>query len=150
MLAQLDVVIASAHTSLRQPREKITARLVGAARHPGVHFIGHPSGRLIPEREPADIDMEALFAEAARHGVALEIDSHPSRLDLSDAHARRAAEVGCLLAINTDAHSPEEFALREYGVGVARRAWLTPAQVITAWPRARLLAWLQKRKKART
>ena len=150
VLAQLDVVIASAHTSLRQPREKITARLVGAARHPGVHFIGHPSGRLIPEREPADIDMEALFAEAARHGVALEIDSHPARLDLSDAHARRAAEVGCLLAINTDAHSPEEFALREYGVGVARRAWLTPAQVITAWPRARLVAWLHKRKKARS
>jgi DNA polymerase (family 10) len=107
-----------------------------------VHFIGHPSGRLIPEREPADIDMEALFAEAARHGVALEIDSHPSRLDLSDAHARRAAEVGCLLAINTDAHSPEEFALREYGVGVARRAWLTPAQVITA-RRCRLVAWLE-------
>ncbi|MGA2110695.1 MAG: DNA polymerase/3'-5' exonuclease PolX [Anaerolineales bacterium] len=146
VLAELDLVIAAVHSSLRQPREQITGRMLRAIRNPYVHLVAHPSGRLIPDREPADLDMEAVLHEAAEQNVTLEIDANPARLDLDDAHARRAAELGCLLAINTDAHSPPEFALREYGVGVARRAWLTRQEVVTAWPRRKVEGWLKRRR----
>lgn len=145
VLAELDLVIAAVHTSLRQGREHITARMLRAIRNPYVHLVAHPSGRLIPDREPADLDMEAILKEAAERKVTMEIDANPARLDLNDAHARRAAELGCLLAINTDAHSPQEFALREYGVGVARRAWLTRKEVVTAWEPGKIQDWLKRR-----
>ncbi|MGD0576190.1 MAG: DNA polymerase/3'-5' exonuclease PolX [Anaerolineales bacterium] len=145
VLAELDLVIAAVHTSLRQEREHITARMLRAIRNPYVHLVAHPSGRLIPDREPADLDMEAILKEAAERKVTMEIDANPARLDLNDAHARRAAELGCLLAINTDAHSPQEFALREYGVGVARRAWLTRKEVVTAWKPMKIRNWLKRR-----
>jgi DNA polymerase (family 10) len=89
--------------------------------------------------------MEAILKEAAERKVTMEIDANPARLDLNDPHARRAAELGCLLAINTDAHSPQEFALREYGVGVARRAWLTRKEVVTAWKPMKIRDWLKRR-----
>ena len=89
-LASLDLVLASLHTSLRQPREKVTERVLNAIRNPHVDIIGHPTGRLIPDREGADLDMEAVLAAAAESGVALEINAHPARLDLDDVAARRA------------------------------------------------------------
>src|SRR3972149_559610 len=121
VLAALDLVIASLHVSLRQPRDQITQRLLGAIANPHVDMIGHPTGRLIGSRGASDVDLEAVFAAAADHGVVLEINAHPERLDLNDAYARRAWQVGCLVSINTDAHRPEDLRLRRYGVGVARR-----------------------------
>jgi DNA polymerase (family 10) len=144
-LAGLDLVVASLHTSLRQPREKVTQRVVNAIRNPHVDIIGHPTGRLIPDREGADLDMDAVLKAAAESGVALEINAHPSRLDLDDMYARRAKELGIPISINTDAHSEEDFDMLFYGVAVARRAGLTKGDVINTWSTNKLLNWLKKR-----
>lgn len=145
VLASLDIVVASLHTSLRQPREKVTERLLNAIRNPHVDIIGHPTGRLIPDREGADLDMDAVLAAAAASGVALEINAHPSRLDLDDVYSRRAIEMGIPLAIDTDAHQPSDFSLAEYGVATARRGWVTAANVINSWTPERLRKWLTGR-----
>ena len=144
-LATLDIVVASLHTSLRQPREKVTERLLNAIRNPNVDIIGHPTGRLIPDREGADLDMDAVLSAAAQSGVALEINAHPARLDLEDIYARRAKEMGIPLSINTDSHSEHDFDMLHFGVAIARRAWLTVEDVINTWPTERLLEWLAKR-----
>jgi len=146
-LATLDLVVASLHTSLRQPREKVTRRLINAIRNPHVDIIGHPTGRLIPEREGADLDMEAVLEAAAASGVALEINAHPSRLDLEDVYAHRAKELGIPISINTDAHSEADLDMLPFGVAAARRAWLTAEDVINTWPTKKLLRWLEKRGK---
>jgi len=142
VLAELDIVVASLHTSLRQPREKVTARLLNAIRNPHVDIVGHPTGRMIGGREAADLDMEAILAAAIDHDIALEINANPERLDLNDAHARRLIELGGLLAINTDAHHPDHIGFRLYGVGVARRAWAPAEAVVNTWPVDRLMGWL--------
>jgi DNA polymerase (family 10) len=144
-LATLDLVVASMHTSLRQPREKVTQRTINAIRNPHVDIIGHPTGRLISDREGADLDMEAVFKAAAETGVALEINAHPSRLDLDDMYARRAKELGIPISINTDSHSEDDFDNLFYGVAIARRAWLTRDDVINCWSTKKLLSWLKKK-----
>ena len=143
VLAAFDLVTASVHSSLRQSRERVTERMLAAIRHPHVDVIGHLTGRMIGTRDPADLDLEAVSQAAAEQGVALEINAHPERLDLNEAHARRATEWGCLLAINTDAHRPEHFDLRAYGLGVARRGWVTPANVVNTWDVDQVLRWAQ-------
>jgi DNA polymerase (family 10) len=145
VLDELDLVIASLHTSLRQPRDIITTRLLKAIRNPHVDMIAHPTGRLIGSRDPADLDMEAILEAAAEHQVVLSINANPERLDLSDLHAHRAVELGCLLAVNTDAHHPENLAFQQYGVGVARRAWVESRSVINCWPYDRVRKWLRAR-----
>lgn len=145
VLAELDIVFASLHVSLRQPGEQITQRLINAIRNPHVDVIGHPTGRLIPDREGAQLDMEAVFAEAAKSGIALEISAHPERLDLNDIHARQAIEMGIPLSINTDAHTPPELNLMHFGVSTARRGWAEPGHVINAWDPEELLSWLKSR-----
>ncbi len=145
VLAELDIVFASLHVSLRQPREQVTQRLLNAIQNPHVDVIGHPTGRLIPNREGADLDMEAVFAAAAQSGVAMEISAHPERLDLNDIHARQAIEMGILLSINTDAHSPGELDLMHFGVATARRGWVEAKHVINTWEPERLLSWLRSR-----
>ncbi len=145
-LDSLDLVLASLHTSLRQPREKVTQRVLNAINNPYVDIIGHPTGRLIPDREGADLDMDALLKAAAKSGVALEINAHPARLDLDDVYARRAKEMGIPISINTDAHSEADLDVMFYGVATARRAWLEAKDVINTWPKAKLLAWLKGRK----
>jgi DNA polymerase (family 10) len=144
-LASLDLVVASLHTGLRQPREKVTERMLNAIRNPHVDIIGHPTGRLIPEREGADLDMDAILKAAAESGVALEINAHPSRLDLEDVYARRAKEMGIPISINTDAHSEADLDMLHFGVATARRAWLTAEDVINTWSTERLLGWLAGR-----
>lgn len=144
-LADLDIVVASLHTSLRQPREQITARLLRAIENRHVDIIGHPTGRLLPDREGADLDMEVILRAAAANDVVLEINANPARLDLDDVYARRALELGCKLAIDTDAHHPGDFELAHFGVGVARRAWATPENIINTWPAEKLLQWLEAR-----
>ena len=145
VLSEFDIVFASLHVSLRQPGQQITQRLLNAIQNPHVDVIGHPTGRLIPDREAADLDMEAVFSAAAESGVALEISAHPERLDLNDIHARRAIELGIVLSINTDAHSPGELDLMHFGVSTARRGWVEPRHVINAWEPEELLAWLRNR-----
>ena len=144
-LVGLDLVLASLHTGLRQPRAKVTERLLNAIRNPNVDIIGHPTGRIIPDREGADLDMEAVLAAAAESGVALEINADPARLDLDDVNARRAKDLGIPLSINTDAHTEAGLDMMFFGVAVARRAWLTKEDVINAWPVKKLLDWLKRR-----
>lgn len=143
VLASLDIVIASLHTGLRQPREKVTQRTIDAIRNPHVDIIGHPTGRLLPNREGADLDMEAVLQAAAESRVAMEINAYPARLDLDDVHARRAAELGIPLAINTDAHSEADFDMLPFGVATARRAWLEAADVMNCWQPEKIIAWLR-------
>ena len=145
VLAHFDIVTASIHSSLRQPRDQITERLLKAIRNPHVDIIGHPTGRMIPNREGADLDMEAVFAVALEFGVALEINAHPSRLDLSDVLARRFVEMGGLLSINTDAHSDHDLDLLHFGVATARRGWVEVEAVINTWETEKLLRWLKGR-----
>jgi DNA polymerase (family X) len=145
VLAQLDIVQASVHTSLAQPRERITERVLSAIRSPHIDILGHPSGRLINEREGGDYDWEALFHAAAEHDVALEINADPARLDLDETHAQRAVALGCHLSISTDAHTPHGLAQINYGLNVARRAWVTPDIVINTWTLRKLLQWVKRR-----
>ena len=144
VLAGLDIVIASLHASLRQPREQVTQRLLNALRNPHVDIIAHPTGRLLPDREGADLDWQAVFSAARESGAALEINASPSRLDLDDVHARHAAGLGIPIAINTDAHEPGHLDLVHFGVSVARRAWLEPSAVINTWDPERLQRWLHR------
>jgi DNA polymerase (family X) len=144
VLAELDIVIAALHTGLRQPREKVTQRTLSAIRNPHVDIIAHPTGRIIPDREGADLDMDAVLAAAAETGTALEMNAHPSRLDLDDVYARRAADMGIPLALNTDAHAAPDLDLLHFGVSTARRGWISPDQVINCWETKKLLDWLKK------
>lgn len=140
-LEPLDLVIASLHVSLRQEREQATERLLRAISNPHVDIIGHPTGRILGGRSGADLDMEQVFAAAAAHGTALEINSGPERLDLDAEQARRALECGVLLAIDSDAHDPAHLASIGLGVTIARRGWASAEQVLNCWERERLLAW---------
>lgn len=149
VLEKLDFVIASLHVSLRQPREQITQRALNAIRNPHVDLMGHPRGQLILERDPADLDMDAVIAAAAEHQTALEINANPVRLDLEAPLARLASERGVLISINTDAHAENELDLMRYGVITARRAWLTAEQVLNTWPFAEFERWLHRRDAAR-
>ena len=147
VLSSLDIAIASLHTGLRQTREQVTERLINAIRNPHIDIIGHLSGRLLPNREGADLDMEAVLQAALESGVCLEINASPYRLDLDEIYVRRAGEMGIPLSINTDAHRPVELDLAIYGIAVARRAWIKPEQVINTWEPDRLRDWLRKRGK---
>jgi len=118
---------------------------LNAIRNPHVDIIGHPTGRMIPNREGADLDMQAVLQAAAESGVALEINAHPARLDLDDVYARRAKEMGIPLCINTDAHSPNDLDLAFFGVATARRGWVEAKDVINTWKTERLTAWLAGR-----
>ena len=145
VLAKLDIVIASLHTSLRQNKQKITSRLIKAIENPYVDLIAHPTGRMIPDREGADLDMDAVLEAALEHGVVLEINAHPARLDLNDIYARRAADMGIRLSINTDAHSESDLDLLHFGVATARRGWISPEVVVNTWDTKRLTSWLESR-----
>ena len=117
--------------------------MLNAIRNPNVDIIAHPSGRLIPNREGADLDMDAILAAAAEHKVALEINANPARLDLDDIYARRAVELGVRLSINTDAHSAGDMDLLHFGISTARRGWVKTEDVINTWDTNSLLDWLK-------
>jgi DNA polymerase (family 10) len=144
VLAELDFVIASLHVSLSQPREEITKRLLGAIENPHVDMIGHPSGRLLPDRAGADLDIDVIIAAAVRTGTILEINANPRRLDLRDSHVRLAVEAGVKLAINTDAHHFDQLDLSHYGVAVAQRGWATAKDVVNTWPLEEFLAYISR------
>lgn len=144
LLAELDVVVASPHASLRQDPAVATARLLKAVRHPLVNILGHPTGRLVGEREGFFPDIGAIAAAAAENNVALEINANWRRLDLRDAHARAALDAGALIAIDCDVHRPEHFDNLKFGVMTARRAALDPARCVNTWTSAALRTWLRR------
>lgn len=141
-LSKLDIVVASPHASLRQDPVKATARLVAAVRHPLVHILGHPTGRLINERPGLEPDMKAVVAAAAERGTALEVNAHFQRLDLRDAHVRMAVEARVPIAVNCDVHALDDFDNLRYGVMTARRGWLTREFCVNAWDAKTLKEWL--------
>ncbi len=143
VLAGLDVVVASIHSALRQDRETITERCLKAVRNPHVDVLGHPTGRLIGRRESSELDVDAVLQACAENGTIVEINAHPSRLDLSGIHARRAVELGCKLAINSDAHATDGMEILPYGIATARRGWLRPQDVINTRPLDEMLAMLK-------
>jgi len=145
ILAELHMVTAAVHSAMNQSEEKMTARVVRAIENPDVDMIAHPTCRLIGEREPVAIDLEAVFRAAAKYNKILEINAMPERLDLRDTHAFRARELGVKLAVGTDAHRVAHLGLMRFGVGVARRAWCEPQHIINTLPLDRLLAVLNSK-----
>jgi DNA polymerase (family 10) len=143
-LAGLDVVIAAVHSKFELPRAKQTARILKALDNPHVHILAHPSGRLLGEREAYDVDMQKVIRRAKARGVALEVNAHPERLDLSDVHCRIAKDEGVPVAINSDAHSAFELDLLRFGVGQARRGWIEKADVLNARTLKQLRALLRR------
>jgi DNA polymerase (family 10) len=146
VLATLDVVVASIHSAQRQDRETITARCLKAVYNPHVDILGHPTGRLIGSRPPTELDVERVLHACLETGTVVEINANPERLDLNDVYARRAVELGCKIAINCDAHGVEGMDIAEYGVGTARRGWVTAADVVNARPLDEMLALLKDRR----
>lgn len=144
LLERLDIVVASPHASTRQESSAATARLLKAIRHPLVHIIGHPTGRIINRRPGLEPAMAELYAAAREHNTALEINAHWMRLDLRDVHVKAA--VGCLFAINCDVHERVDFDNLRYGVLTGRRGWLTPDRCINTWTRDALTAWLRSKR----
>ena len=141
LLASFDLVVASVHVARRQTRSELTERTLNAIRSPHVDVIAHPSGRKIGERDDLDLDWDRIYAEAARTGTALEMNGSPPRLDLAVERARRAVAVGCVLAIDSDAHDIKELDYVRWGISQARRAWVTSDAVVNTRTRAALLAW---------
>jgi len=142
LLARFDLVVASVHVSRRQPKAELTRRTLNAIRNPNVDVIAHPAGRMIQTRDDLDLDWDAVYEAAAATGTALEMNGSPHRLDLSVERARRAVEAGCVLSIDSDAHSIGELDYTRWGVMQARRAWVEPGNVLNTRSRAELLAWV--------
>lgn len=136
-LKKLDIVIAALHSALKGTKEKNTSRILAAMDNPHVDIIAHPTGRLISKREGADIDMQKIIKKSLDTHTILEIDSQPTRLDLSDVNAKAAIEAGCKLAINSDAHSADQLRLMRLGIAVARRAWCEKKDVVNVQPYAK-------------
>lgn len=142
VLSELDIVVAAVHSSMNQSEEKMTRRILGAVENPDVDIIAHPTCRLLGEREPVAVDLEAVAKAAAKGGKVLELNAFPSRLDLNDVHARRARDLGARLAIGTDAHTGVHLTFMRYGVGVARRAWCEPRHILNTLALEELLSVL--------
>jgi DNA polymerase (family 10) len=148
VLAKLDFVIASLHVSLNQPREQVMGRIMNALQNPHVDMIAHPTGRLLPDRPGADLDMEMVLETAVSSRTILEINANPHRLDLRDNHVRRAVELGVTLAINCDAHHIDHFELLHYGVATAQRGWATANHIVNTWPLPKLMAFVAEKGQA--
>jgi len=149
-LAGLDIVVASVHSGFKQTREQITKRILSAIRNSCVSVIAHPTGRLINERDPYAVDMEAVVKEAAKYGVAMEINAQPLRLDLNDQHIRMARQYGAQLVISTDTHVTAQFDYMAYGVSLARRGWVEKKDVLNALEYPELMRRLMAVRKNKT
>ena len=145
LLERMDVVVASVHMAQQQKERTITGRLISAIENQIVDITGHPTGRIINQREPSDMDFHAVLEAAARAGTALEINAHPSRLDLNDVNARAAKEMGVQMSINSDAHDAGQLLNMKYGINVARRAWLEKKDLINAMDLKDLIQFLKKK-----
>lgn len=144
LLAELDVVVASVHSAMGQDEARMTQRIVRALQNPHVDILGHPTCRLLGQREPVAVDMEAVFRAAAAMDTALEINSWPYRLDLKDLHVFRARELGVKVVIGTDSHKTEHLDVMRFGVGVARRGWCEAQDILNTRPLAEMEAFLRR------
>ncbi len=145
LLAMLDIVVASPHAALQQSPNEATKRLLAAIEHPLVHIIGHPTGRIINKRKGLEPDIPTLVAAAVECDTALELNANSYRLDLKDTHVRAACEGGAVIAINTDAHRPEDFDQLQYGILTARRGWAEPKNCINCLEHDELQTWLLRK-----
>ena len=145
ILDELDIVVISVHSFMDQDRKTMTDRVLRAMSHPAVDILAHPTGRQLNKREPFALDVEAVLEAAAELSVAVELNSSPRRLDLSDAHVHRAKELGVPVVISTDAHSPAGLGDMRFGVDQARRAWLEPKDVLNTRSAKQLRKWLARR-----
>lgn len=143
VLGELDLVVAAVHSRFNLSREQQTERILRAMDRPHFTILAHPTGRLIGEREPYDVDMPRVIQAARQRGCFLELNAHPDRLDLSEVHCRMAKEAGVLLSIATDAHRTTDFSYLRFGVGQARRGWLGPQDVLNTRPLRELRALLK-------
>jgi DNA polymerase (family 10) len=146
MLAKLDMVVAAIHSNFNLSRDAQTERIEKALAHPMVTVLAHPTGRMLGTREAYEVDMARIMRAAAAHGVALEVNAQPDRLDLNDVHCRMAKESGLLLSIDSDAHAAEDYDNLAYGVAQARRGWLEANNVLNTLPLAELRAFLAGRR----
>jgi len=145
VLAQLDIVVASVHSYLNLEPAEMTERLLRAFENPYLNVVAHPTGRQLLHREGFQFDFERVLAEAARRNIHMEINSFPDRLDLNESHARLAKERGVKIVISTDSHHPSHLANIKYGVKMARRAWLEPADVLNTLPTEKFLRALARK-----
>jgi DNA polymerase (family 10) len=143
VLAQLDVVVASVHSYMSLGRGEMTERLLAAIENPYTQIIAHPTGRLLLRREAFDYEMEKILEAAKEHGVAMECNAYPDRLDLNDVHLRMAKERGVKIVISTDSHSTANLRFMKYGVITARRAWIEKNEVINTFPTDEFLGALR-------
>lgn len=142
VLRELDFVVASVHSSFSMEEEKMTRRICGALENPNVDALGHPTGRLIAQREPYKVNIDAVIETARNHDKALEINSSYKRLDLKDSHARKAVEAGVKIMVSTDAHRIQHLERIIFGVGTARRGWVKRTDVVNTYGLSELLKWL--------
>ncbi|HHT9125244.1 MAG TPA: DNA polymerase/3'-5' exonuclease PolX [Candidatus Brocadiia bacterium] len=149
VLSRLDIVVASVHSGFKQPKEKITKRILRAVENPYVTIIGHPTGRVITSREGYDVDLERVMDACAKTGTAMELNAYYDRLDLNDINCKMAKEAGVRIAISTDTHHIEQLWMMELGIGTARRGWLETRDVINSWPLEKLKAFSQAKRKSR-
>jgi len=147
ILEKLDIVIASIHSGFKQEKEKITKRMIDAIHNPYVNIIAHPTGRLISKRVGYDVDIEKVMEACAETGTALEINCYYDRLDLNDVYCKKAKEMGVKIAISTDSHYVDQMWMMELGVGIARRGWLEPQDVINTYSLDKLMAFCRKKRK---
>ncbi len=143
VLREFDYVLASIHSKFTMPEKAMTERVVAAVENPHVDILAHPSARLLGSRPPIQLDFEEVFAACARTGAVVEVNAGPMRMDITGSQARAAKAAGCRIAVDTDAHSSEELGAMRFGVGTARRGWLTAEDVVNAWPIERLRAFLR-------
>jgi DNA polymerase (family X) len=146
ILAQLDVVVCSIHSYFNLEREEMTERMLAAIENPHAQIIGHPTGRLLLKRDPLDYDVEKILDACARHGVAMECNSYPDRLDLKDVYLRMCKEKGVKVVISTDSHTTGNLKFIRHGVTMARRGWLEKKDVINTRPVGEFLKGLRGRK----
>jgi DNA polymerase (family 10) len=148
ILAGLDLVLVSVHSFMNMSLTEMTDRVIRALRHPEVDILAHPTGRILNRREPFALDVEAVLQAASELDVAVELNAHPSRLDLHDRHLRRAKELGVKVAVSTDAHSTQDLALMTYGVDQACRGWLEAGDVLNAMPLEDFQSWMNRKQTA--
>jgi DNA polymerase (family 10) len=144
VLRRMEIVVASIHSGFKQSSEKITRRLITAIQNPYVTVIAHPSGRLIGERDPYDVDMDAVFQAARETGTALEINAYPLRLDLNDVYAKKAKDMGVPIVVSTDTHITNQFEYMRYGVAIARRGWLEKKDILNTFTYKDLMKKIKK------
>ncbi len=144
ILSELDIVLASIHSSMNQNEEQMTRRIVAAIENPHVDVIAHPTCRLLGERDPVSLNLETIFKAAIQHQTAMEISAMPSRLDLKDTHVYQARQMGVKLIINTDAHHIEHLNYMQFGIGTARRGWCEARDILNTLPFSDFIAHIKK------